>query len=342
MHALVEDADLIFRRGLVEAFCRLDRRFRSHDGFKLGARIILPYMFCEYTGTLNSDRAATLRDVERVFYVLDSKAPPTDWNGGICGAIRTAKPQYCGPAAYEAECPYFKVRAYQNRNAHVWFRREDLVRKVNRLLAEYYGFAIGASPDAPHERRHEPNRTPARRMGDFATPHKLAAAVVRAAQIKPGHRVLEPSAGAGNLAVLAHKAGGVVTAVEAQGQYIGALRSQGLRTVVHGDFFDQTPDVLGKFERIVMNPPFDGARDVDHVSRALDYLEPGGVLVAIMSAGVEFREDKKTTDFRARVERLGGSFVDLPDGSFRESGTMVNTCACIIGRSSYFICWSDM
>ena len=72
MHALVEDADLIFRRGLVEAFCRLDRRFRSHDGFKLGARIILPYMFCEYTGTLNSDRAATLRDVERVFYVLDS------------------------------------------------------------------------------------------------------------------------------------------------------------------------------------------------------------------------------------------------------------------------------
>jgi hypothetical protein len=61
-----------------------------------------------------------------------------------------------------------------------------------------------------------------------------------------------------------------------------------------------------------------------------------------MSAGVEFREDKKTTDFRARVKRLGGSFVDLPDGSFRESGTMVNTCACIIGRSSYFICWRDL
>ncbi|MGE1157151.1 DUF4942 domain-containing protein, partial [Pseudomonas kitaguniensis] len=41
------NADTIFRRGMANAFAKLDRRFRSHDGFKVGNRIILTRCFNE-------------------------------------------------------------------------------------------------------------------------------------------------------------------------------------------------------------------------------------------------------------------------------------------------------
>jgi hypothetical protein len=44
-----------------------------------------------------------------------------------------------------------------------------------------------------------------------------------------------------------------------------------------------------------------------------------------MSAGVEFRQDKKTTAFRALVDRSRGSIERLPEGAFKDSGTNVNT-----------------
>jgi hypothetical protein len=74
-----------------------------------------------------------------------------------------------------------------------------------------------------------------------------------------------------------------------------------------------------------MNPPFDMERDIDHVVHALDFLKDDGCLAAIMSAGTEFRETRKAIAFRALVEKLNGSFRDLPHGSFAEVGTYVNT-----------------
>lgn len=42
---LLEDSHMLFLRGLALAFSTLDRRFRSHDGFKIGSRIVLSYAF---------------------------------------------------------------------------------------------------------------------------------------------------------------------------------------------------------------------------------------------------------------------------------------------------------
>ena len=67
-------------------------------------------------------------------------------------------------------------------------------------------------------------------------------------------------------------------------------------------------------------------QDIDHVTTAFNLLADGGVLVAIMSSGVMFRENKKTVAFR---ESILNNYADViennPDGSFKESGTMVNT-----------------
>ena len=53
--------------------------------------------------------------------------------------------------------------------------------------------------------------------------------------------------------------------------------------------------------------------------------EEGGLLVAVMSAGVAFRSDRTTTGFRDLVTAAGGEITALPDGSFGDSGTGIRT-----------------
>jgi len=324
---LAGDAPMIFQRGLALAFAKLDRRFRSHDGFKIGGRIVFSRALDPLWGGWNhyARQDEALRDVERVFFVLDGKEQPERY-AGIVGAIdeqrmasRNMKLQ-----PFEAVSDYFRVKVYGNGNAHIWFKRDDLVEKANGVLAEYYGAALGVAPDAA-DVEHEPNRMPAKAFGFFETPAAVGARVMEEARIGKGMTVLEPSAGRGALARLAHENGGAVTCVEIQPDHVAHLRGIGFPRVTGDDFLDLSPQAFGTFDRIVMNPPFDRGRDVDHVTHAMRFLKPGGRLVAVMSAGAEFREDRKTTDFRATVERFGGRFFDLPAGSFAESGTNVNT-----------------
>lgn len=79
-----------------------------------------------------------------------------------------------------------------------------------------------------------------------------------------------------------------------------------------------------------MNPPFAGQDDVRHVMHAFGFLRRNGRLVAIMSAGILFRTNKLTTAFRDLVADRGGAIEPLPEGSFRSSGTSVNTCIVTI------------
>jgi predicted RNA methylase len=328
METLVGDADLIFKRGIANAFSRLDRRFRSHDGFKIGARVVISYALQSFGGW-SRGQDAIVRDVERTFCVLDGKPQP-DYSAGIVGAIDTARrAQGWGAAAFEAETDYFRAKGFKNGNIHLWFKRDDLLSRVNQLLAAHYGAALGAAPDVA-EKRHAPGTAMAKNFGFFETPAAVGERVIEGANLyrrrdDPVLTVLEPSAGAGALARLAKAAGARVTAIEIQAHLVEGLAGQ-VDELVHGNFLDQRPEILGKFDRVVMNPPFDRRLDVDHVRHAIDFLKPGGRLAAVMSAGVEFHEDRKTSDFRALVERLDGRFQDLPAGSFAEAGTNVNTC----------------
>jgi hypothetical protein len=83
-----------------------------------------------------------------------------------------------------------------------------------------------------------------------------------------------------------------------------------------------------------MNPPFDRERDIDHVLHALGFLKPDGCLVAIMSAGTEFRETRKSIAFRELVDRMNGIWWDLPAGSFASVGTYVNTRILRVWRTA--------
>jgi len=177
-------------------------------------------------------------------------------------------------------------------------------------------------------------------IGFFPTPEPLAAQLVAMAGVKHGHRVLEPSAGAGNIVLAIQDAGGIVTAVERDaGHRVHLAKSvlKGQDTLVpdcddfmlftlHGTGTPSRPSF--KFEAVVMNPPFGkvGLGDhLDHVRHAHSMLGPGGVLVSVLPTGVTFREDRRHREFREWVlER--GTIEMLPEDSFRESGTRVRTC----------------
>lgn len=103
----------------------------------------------------------------------------------------------------------------------------------------------------------------------FATPTDLARKVVELADIGDHHEVLEPSAGTGALldAIRERAANARVFAVEVNGSLAENLANrhaapadaaEGLcKNVLQGDFLSLSPAALGKFDRIVMNPPFD-------------------------------------------------------------------------------------
>ncbi|MBD3838497.1 MAG: methylase, partial [Brevundimonas sp.] len=79
-------------------------------------------------------------------------------------------------------------------------RLEDAPAEIAALLASVS--ALGLT----HTRRSEEQVA----LDQFSTPPQLAALVVLAAQVRPGDRVLEPSAGSGLLAIVAEACGGAL------------------------------------------------------------------------------------------------------------------------------------
>jgi protein-L-isoaspartate O-methyltransferase len=159
----------------------------------------------------------------------------------------------------------------------------------------------------------------------FPTPPELAARMVDEAAIREGHRVLEPSAGTGNiLRAIGDKPDKVAVEINpALIRNLSLFGGSGLH-VIEGDFLEQNGN-LGKFDRIIMNPPFINGSDVKHIQHAMKFLRPGGRLVALCANGSRQRETLKPL-----AEGSGGWWEDLPEGTFKEQGTNVNTALLLI------------
>lgn len=115
----------------------------------------------------------------------------------------------------------------------------------------------------------------------YPTPAPLAEALVEAAEIGPGHRVLEPSAGVGHIARLLPVT--QTQCVELAPLHCEALRSRGLR-VEQDDFlaWSRHADQQMAFDRIVANPPFADGRAAAHLDAMLTCLKTGGRLAALV------------------------------------------------------------
>ena len=138
------------------------------------------------------------------------------------------------------------------------------------------------------------------RLQQFSTPLPLAYVALRAAAIRPGDTVLEPSAGTGMLAVIAECAMGNRAAgslylneyAHTRAHLLTHLFPQAVTTAFNAEAIaDRLHDVRPTV--VIMNPPFSATpgvyrirhdADLRHIRSAFSMLPPGGRLVTITSA----------------------------------------------------------
>lgn len=168
--------------------------------------------------------------------------------------------------------------------------------------------------------------------GFFPTPKTIVENMIDMADIKPGHEVLEPSAGKGNIAqeIKLSAPNANLDVVEFNAGLSTLLEVKGFN-VVGSDFLEYKGKM---YDRIIMNPPFENFQDIDHVKHAYSLLKPGGKIIAIMGAGVK-NSRSKAVEFREWLDDMGSYIDDLPEGSFKnaERSTGVNTVMVTIEKN---------
>lgn len=156
----------------------------------------------------------------------------------------------------------------------------------------------------------------------FPTPAAEAQRMARKARISKGKRVLEPSAGNGNLADAAAAEGAEVDVIEISSQLREILTLKGYNVVAQ-DFNTFTPDE--PYDAILMNPPFSKRQDAEHIMRAYGMLAGGGTLVAIAGEGVFFGTDQKAVQFRAWLDSHNAEVEKLAGGTFQDNALLAQT-----------------
>jgi len=114
----------------------------------------------------------------------------------------------------------------------------------------------------------------------YPTPKPLGQIAIDLADIGDDDLCAEPSAGIGNIAdLMPHKRN--VTCIEVSSIHAQVLKEKGYR-VLNEDFLKYAESTLSRFDRIVMNPPFEGGRWQAHLEAASKILVSDGVITAIL------------------------------------------------------------
>lgn len=243
--------------------------------------------FDKLGGVMSAAAVQEARDTEQLIEVIP----------GVCFRLRNACPEEPQQPAQEPE-PKPEEPAAEDRGEQFQAMRDTL---------KAGGVKVVTAPQL------------------FPTPADLAARMVQEANLWPSDRILEPSAGTG--AILdAMKPGAHVLAVEINHGLAEALRQRpGLKEFRQGDFLEVTPEEIGLFDKVLMNPPFENAADIKHIRHALAFLKPGGRLVAICANG-----PRQQDQLRPLAEESGGFYEPLPAGTFKNAGTLVNSALLVI------------
>ncbi|MBC8944953.1 DUF4942 domain-containing protein [Xenorhabdus indica] len=321
-----------FKRAVAHSFSRLDRRFRAHDGWLLGDKIYIENLYEDKNEEkISSDIIEMLEDVEIIFSLLDDKNLSEKNQFSIIDTLINAgtnEPDKKKPI----DSAYFSGFIDEKKGGNLWFKREVLVKEVIHILGDYYGATDLNDTEIDKNRGlHEPTLSLATHYGFFPTPIEVAHWIITKAELtnEPEFHqltVLEPSAGLGNLAKLAVDAGCIVDCIEVHTERCLELENTQLfRHIINADFITIEPNQEKLYDRIIMNPPFEGERDIDHVVHALKFLKSNGLLVSIMSPGTEFRNQRKSKEFRALMKSLNAKWIDLPEDSFVSVGSHSNT-----------------
>lgn len=153
--------------------------------------------------------------------------------------------------------------------------------------------------------------------GFFPTPKELIEKLLGFAYINDTDLILEPSAGKGDILDVISKERNSkknLHAVEINPTLREMLALKGYE-IVASDFLSYNPSF--KYDRIIMNPPFEKGLDIDHVNHALTLLKPNGILVSIMGEGAFSRSFKKETEFKEMISKMDTYVTPTIKDAFR-------------------------
>lgn len=209
-------------------------------------------------------------------------------------------------------------------------RREDL-SEFDRSKTFYYGCGKKNSKTKSSEGSDY-----------FATPEPLGYKMVEWANIKPGEKVLEPSAGHGAISRW-FPTDTENTMIEPSKELAASAQMSGSGKVLSNSFEDYY--VGNKFDAIVMNPPFGsgGKTAIEHLAKAYKQLRDGGRVVAIIPDGPScnkhfekwFYGDENAKDKEGQSGAKDASLIKeikLPNVVFERAGTNVGTKILVIDK----------
>lgn len=149
--ALREQQTSIMAQGVINVFRSLNYGlYKSNSAFKLDpdGRVITsgaaePGYFGVQPSYNGTDKIA---DLYRVFLLLDKKTIPQNLHAAVREFMRDQDAPERRNSRYrylsDSECDYFRVKLFKNGNAHIWFKRPDLVERINRVIAHHYGTTL--------------------------------------------------------------------------------------------------------------------------------------------------------------------------------------------------------
>ncbi|MCI8471783.1 MAG: class I SAM-dependent methyltransferase [Clostridiales bacterium] len=125
------------------------------------------------------------------------------------------------------------------------------------------------------------------------TPECLAKEIVTLSGIDSNSRVLEPEAGIGNIADEAREITEHVDCIERMYDFREILKLKKHHVISH-DLLETESEPI--YDAVLMNPPF--SEECEHIQKAFEFVRPGGSLVAVCSNCIQWKENRRYSQFR--------------------------------------------
>ena len=160
----------------------------------------------------------------------------------------------------------------------------------------------------------------------YPTTTPIIQKMLNQALIQPHHRVLEPSAGSGDLAGAIFQLGvKKIDCFEINLLLQKALRLQGFN-VLGSDFLASNPQPI--YDRVIANPPFSSNGVNRHTRHAFDFLKPGGRLITL-AHHYNLKPSKSDRSFFDWLKQYRAKFLNLGT-AFKHSDRPTNVSLQLI------------
>ena len=128
----------VFERGVINVFKGLSWDFKTNSPCKFGGKIIVSGLVkCDRWGfgLLWGWQRDRLADLERMLMLLDGKPIP-DNRADVTRRLANHIHENRHSNRYEDEM--FAIKYFQKGTAHITFKRQELVDKLNDIIARHY------------------------------------------------------------------------------------------------------------------------------------------------------------------------------------------------------------